>query len=372
MLTSSHIDHTRKGLKKKGHRTLWVVSGLQDEAMKRYSMTLVHGGQKCILVTYLLDGSNLPSASRILTPLSRLESRKKSNDPTQAETYQSTERPPELPSSVMERSERIKCVIEELAIELGIVDVEILLSNILEVFGRNVEAEQPSAECPLLTRCVVFDPTLFEHRLTSCDKSAIGSVNPAGTHIPSSLSLQERETTKTMGEIQSYYDSYHMPVDPPESASGISRSCKFSTLANALPVVGSRDQFGNGVRQLQSQSACVTSPAVSNYSDYRRDAEPTISYDGVIHHSSFNCPSDTYLQFPTTQSACESSIPVGQGSDGSMLYVDHASQLYDAPPHALSQVSAVSSGKDSSLPDYINHLGYPDDSDAYRQVPTLS
>ena len=33
------IDYTRKSLERKAGRTLWVVSGLQNEAMKRYSMT---------------------------------------------------------------------------------------------------------------------------------------------------------------------------------------------------------------------------------------------------------------------------------------------------------------------------------------------
>ena len=48
--------------------------------------------------------------------------------------YQSTKKPPELPSSA---KERIKNVVETLAVELK-VDVHILLSTVQEVFGRGL------------------------------------------------------------------------------------------------------------------------------------------------------------------------------------------------------------------------------------------
>lgn len=63
------IEHTRKSLERKGSRILWMVSGLWVITMKRYSITLVHNGQRCSLVAYLLDGDNRPSAALKSTPL---------------------------------------------------------------------------------------------------------------------------------------------------------------------------------------------------------------------------------------------------------------------------------------------------------------
>ena len=40
--TSPLIEHTRKGLQRETHPSLAVVTGLLNEATKRYSMTLVH------------------------------------------------------------------------------------------------------------------------------------------------------------------------------------------------------------------------------------------------------------------------------------------------------------------------------------------
>ena len=155
------IEHTRKGLEKNGNRTLWVVSGLQNTEMKRYSTTLVHHGQKCSLVAYLLDGDNLPSAYSISTPPSQFKhGLPRTNEPRQAGGIYPllTKNPLGLPSSTVER---IKSVVEALAVELG-VDVHILLSTITEVFcGRlgNMEPGGPLANCPLSTRCVSSDST---------------------------------------------------------------------------------------------------------------------------------------------------------------------------------------------------------------------
>jgi hypothetical protein len=161
-LLLSLIEHTRKGLERKENRTLWVVSGLHNRAMKRYSMSLLHHGQKCSLVAYLLDGDrdSLPSASFISTPPPRFINKIRlpsTNEPSQAGgTYHSTKKPPELPFSA---KERIKSVVEALAVEIKI-DLHILLSAILEVFrgeSGNVDPGKPLAECALPTRCVSSD-----------------------------------------------------------------------------------------------------------------------------------------------------------------------------------------------------------------------
>ena len=151
-----------KTLEKKGDHTLYKVSGLQNEAMKRYSLPVVHHGQRCSLVNYLLDGDNLPCASVVSTPPSPLESRKgpPSNEPSQAsDTGQSTKKPPELPPSAMEHiivfREHFKRDVDALAVKMGI-DVAILLSIILEGFGRglgNAVPGQRLTEQPLPTRC---------------------------------------------------------------------------------------------------------------------------------------------------------------------------------------------------------------------------
>lgn len=127
------------------------MSGFQNVEMRRYSTTLVHHGQKCSLVAYLFDGDNLPSASLISMPPSPFKGLLPSNEPSDTKCYQSTNK---LPSSAMER---IKNVVETLAVEMG-VDVHILLSIISDVFGRGEPGPgQPLAECPLLTsRCVSF------------------------------------------------------------------------------------------------------------------------------------------------------------------------------------------------------------------------
>ena len=358
ILTSSHIDHTRKSLESRGERTLRVVSALHNNDLKRYSSTVVHRGRRCSLVAYSLDGDNLPSASIISMPPSRLESRKKSSEPT--ETYQSTQyKLPELPSFAAARSERIKSVIEALGIELGILDVHILLSNIVDVFGSKLGNVEPLAECPqaLLTWCVVFDSTLLEHCLTSCDKSATGSVNSAGTHIPSSLSPQEGERTKTMGETKSLF----------VESSSTTRLSTFSTLTDAL---GPGDHFGNRVQhQLQSQSASIPSH-MSNYGNQLQADPMTISYDGVMHHSSFDCP----IQVPTgtAQSARESSIAVGQDLDDSML-LNCPNQLYNVLPHARDDSSTINhiycpiSFNDIALLDFNFHTH-----NALPQVSTTS
>ena len=76
------------------------------------------------------------------------------------------------------------------------------------------------------------------------------------------------------------------------------------------------------------------------------------SFDGVIHHSSFDCSSDTYLQVPTgmAQSAGESSIAVGQDSDDSML-LNLPTQLYNVLPNASAR-------DDSSTIDHIRKFPY--------------
>ena len=143
-------------MERKGRRTLWVVSGLQNgAAMKRYSTTLFHRGQKCSLVAYLLDGDNLPPASFIFTPPSPFEmGLPRTNELNQAGgTYHPTNKSPELPSSA---KERIKNVVEALAMELK-VDMPNLLSTIQEVFGGrlgNVEPGKTLEEYLLSTRCV--------------------------------------------------------------------------------------------------------------------------------------------------------------------------------------------------------------------------
>lgn len=131
MPSSLTIEHTRKSLERKGSRTLWVVSGLQNEGMKRYSMTRVHNCQRCSLVAYLLDGDSLPSAALKLTPPSPC----KKGFPSIASTSssQSTEKLPKLSFSAMEH---IKSVVEALAVEMG-TDLHTLIPTILELFGES-------------------------------------------------------------------------------------------------------------------------------------------------------------------------------------------------------------------------------------------
>ena len=127
------IEPTRKTLERKGSRTLWVVSGLQNEGVKRYSMTLVHNSQRCSLVAYLLDGDSLPSAAALrLTP----PSPSKEGFPSitsDISSSQSTKKPPKLSFSAMEH---IKTAVEALAVELG-TDLHVLIPTILELFGES-------------------------------------------------------------------------------------------------------------------------------------------------------------------------------------------------------------------------------------------
>lgn len=103
-LTSILVEHTRKGLERKG----WEVLGFQNGAMKRYSMTLVHHGQKCSFVAYLLDENN-PFHIFVSTPLP-VQVLPRINEPRQAGgTYQSTRKLPELPSSAMDRIKSVIC-----------------------------------------------------------------------------------------------------------------------------------------------------------------------------------------------------------------------------------------------------------------------
>lgn len=107
-----------------------MVSGLQNGAMKRYSMTLVHNGERCSLVAYLLDGDSLPSAALKSTPPTPL---KKGLQSSTSDTSQSTKKPPKLSSSAMEH---IKSAIEALAVEMG-TDLHILIPIILELSGES-------------------------------------------------------------------------------------------------------------------------------------------------------------------------------------------------------------------------------------------
>ena len=101
-LTFSRIDNGRLA-ERKGKRKLWVASRRQNENFKRYSTTLVHNGRTHILFAYCLDGDNLPSASLKLTPPSPSKKRLSSNlnEPGPSDTSQSTNKPPELPSSII-------------------------------------------------------------------------------------------------------------------------------------------------------------------------------------------------------------------------------------------------------------------------------
>lgn len=133
-----------------------MVSGLLNEAIKRYSTTLTtHDGEKRCLVAYLLDGDNLPSAASLIsTPPLPCKGLIPSNEPSPASfTDQLTnlKEPLELPSS-SSAVERIRSIVEALAVEMGI-DVHILLSIILEIFGENVPLTEHTG--PPLTRCVL-------------------------------------------------------------------------------------------------------------------------------------------------------------------------------------------------------------------------
>ena len=109
-----------------------MVSGLQNEGIKRYSMILVHNSQRCSLVAYLLDGDSLPSAALKLSPPSPSKEGLLSIT-SDTSSSQSRKKPPKLSLSAMEH---IKSVVEALAVELG-TDLNMLIPIILELFQES-------------------------------------------------------------------------------------------------------------------------------------------------------------------------------------------------------------------------------------------